>query len=269
MQANLERFKKDLESLIKKGVQLELAMERECRGAEFDAAIKKQLGDDAEEALKKLPVFTAQYQAWYSEAIAVVKRVLPDRLADFVRHYEKPKTRKEITWDNYHLEDYLQGLTVTRGWEKTPVVDGRAALPRFKQQQAILASAKARFESSLFEIRQLVQADLFDSEIDAARELYKKNFGRAAGAIAGVVLEKHLAQVCDNHSIKITKKHPTISDLNDLLKKSDVIDVAQWRYNQHLGDLRNLCDHNKDVEPTTEQVVDLVEGTAKITKTLF
>ena len=143
-----------------------------------------------------------------------------------------------------------------------------AGVARMEQQLRILESAKQRFESSLFDIRQLVSADLFDSEILAAEALLKNNFLRAAGAVAGVVLEKHLIQVCENHAIKVTKKNPTISDLNDLLKNADVIDTPRWRANQHLADIRNLCDHNKTKEPTTDQVSDLVDGVAKVLKTL-
>jgi len=105
--------------------------------------------------------------------------------------------------------------------------------------------------------------------LDAAEELARKKFTRAAGALAGVVLERHLAQVCDNHDIKVTKKNPTISDLNDALKEENVVDVPEWRFVQRLGDIRNLCDHDKKVEPTPEQVSDLVDGVKKITKTLF
>jgi len=57
--------------------------------------------------------------------------------------------------------------------------------------------------------------------------------------------------------------------LNDLLKQSGVVDVPQWRFVQHLGDLRNLCDHSKKVEPSEQQVVDLIGGVMKITKTVF
>ena len=94
-------------------------------------------------------------------------------------------------------------------------------------------------------------------------------FVRAAGAIAGVVLEKHLGQVTDNHSAKTRKKHPTISDLNDLLKANGVVDVPLWRQIQRLGDLRNLCDHNKERAPTKEGVEELVDGVDKIAKTLY
>jgi hypothetical protein len=128
---------------------------------------------------------------------------------------------------------------------------------------------KARFESSLFDIRQLVQADLFDSELDAAEELIKQGFTRAAGALAGVILERHLNQVCLNHNIKISKKDPGISDLNDILKDASVLDIPQWRSIQYLADIRNLCDHNKKVEPTIEQVNELVAGVKKVTKTLY
>jgi hypothetical protein len=127
----------------------------------------------------------------------------------------------------------------------------------------------ARFDTSLFDIRQLVQADLFDSELEAARELAKHGFVRAAGAVAGVVLEKHLAQAATNHNVRMTKKHPTLSDFNDRLRDADVLDVPNWRKLQRLGDIRNLCDHNKNREPTSDEVNELIDGVDKLTKTLF
>jgi hypothetical protein len=110
---------------------------------------------------------------------------------------------------------------------------------------------------------------VFDSEIDSAKELAKNGYARAAGAVAGVVLEHHLVQVANNHAISIKKKNPTISDLNDALKEAQIVDTADWRFIQHLGDLRNLCDHKKSADPTKEQVDDLVAGVTKVTKTLF
>ena len=265
MISNLEKYKKDLETLVKKGGMLLIAMQNEC----FPEQVAKALGANAKEYIKSLPIFKNDYQAWYSEAKVVIKQLLPDRLSDFERHYEKPKPRKDITFDNYRIEDYLQGLNVTRGLYAEKVVGPDGAIPQFQQQLAILKSVSSRFESSLFDIRQLVQADLFDSELESAKELIKHGFLRGAGAIAGVVLETHLAQVAKNHNIQTRKKDPTISEFNELLKNAGIIDVPSWRQMQRLGDIRNLCDHNKDREPTREEAQELVDGVEKFTKTLF
>lgn len=269
MTTNLERFKKDIDALLEQGHQLELAMQYETSPDEFKAAVKKQFDKKADEFLKKLPSFKREYQRWYSEALALLRQLLPDRVPDFVRHYEKPKGRKDITYENYRIEDYMQGLTVTRGYQKDVVVSSSAAIPQFEQQLAMVEAAKARFESSLFDIRQLVQADLLDSELEAAEVLAKHKFIRAAGALAGVVLERHLSQVCLDRHLQIGKKNPTISDFNEALKTGGVIDLPQWRFIQHLGDIRNLCDHGRSPEPTLDQVTDLLVGTKKITKTVY
>ena len=225
--------------------------------------------DKYDQFIEKLPSFKQEYQSWYSESLALIKLMLPDRVIDFTKLYEKPRSRKAITYENYVIEDCLQGLFITKGWDKEKVVGPDAAIPQFNQQLNILKSVEKRFESSLFDIKQLVQADLFDSELEAAQELNKKGFGRGAGAIAGVVLERHLLQVCDNHNIKTTKKNLSIADLNDYLKKEGVYETPTWRKIQHLGDLRNLCDHKKTKDPKSEDVEELIEGAEKITKTIF
>ena len=149
------------------------------------------------------------------------------------------------------------------------LVDHSAAVSKFQQQIAILKSISNRFESSLFDITQLLQADLFDTELKGAEELLKKGFFRAAGIIAGVLLEKHLFQVLSNHNINIAKKQPGINDFNDLLKNNDIIDVPLWRQIQRFGDIRNLCGHNKDREPTKEEVMELINGVDKCLKTIY
>ena len=95
-----------------------------------------------------------------------------------------------------------------------------------------------------------------------------KGFFRAAGVMAGVVLEAHLKQVCANNQIKL-KKNPSINDFNSLLKEKKKIEIDVFRFIQRLGDLRNLCGHNKNSIPTKEKVVELIEGTEKIIKTVF
>ena len=178
--------------------------------------------------------------------------------------------RKHINRVTYNIQDWLNGVKANLDWNHEAIFDDFMAMSmRFFNQLAILKSVEARFNSSLFDVKQFVQADLFDSELDTAGELANHGFLRAAGAVAGVVLEKHLGQVVDNHNIKTRKKSPTISDFNNLLKGDGILDVPSWRKIQRLGDIRNLCTHDGEREPTRDEVDELISGVAKHTKTLF
>lgn len=268
MITNLDRYKNDLKQLIDTGDKLLYSLYAAHIPDQFAEALKRP-ANEIDTIRKALPVFASAYQRWYSEAKALVRQLLPDRLDDFVRHYEKPKSRKALTFESYRIEDCLQNLVVSHHFSGDLIAGPPAAIPHFEQQLEIVKAIQARFESSLFDIRLLVQADLFDSELDAARELSKKGFLRAAGAVVGVVLEKHLAQVVLNHKLSGTKKRPTISDFNDVLKNNGVLDTPEWRRVQRLGDIRNLCDHPKGRDPTKDEIDELITGVDRITKALF
>ncbi len=111
-------------------------------------------------------------------------------------------------------------------------------------------------------------AELQDNEIAVARQLLKVS-PRAAGALVGVLIEGHLQKMADSRGIKIAKKNPTIADLNDPLKAASVTDTASWRKISFLADLRNLCSHKKDVDPTKDQVEELISGAEWLTKNVF
>lgn len=257
--SNLDKFKTELESLILEGDLLHMSLLVDYGQFDLDE-LKEEAGKDI-----VLPSFKDNYERWYSLAMQVIRQILPDRLADFVRQYKDEK-RRAIDALTYGISDYMVGLSIRRGID---IVGESAAISKFNLQLSILKSAQQRLESSLFSMLEVLQADLFDDELDVASELLKKGFFRAAGAVAGVVLERHLGQVCGRHNLKIRKNRPTINDFNQKLKDNGVVETPQWRFVQHLGDLRNLCDHNGDHEPTKEEVGDLVLGVRKITKTLF
>lgn len=271
MISNIEIYKKDLDKLISFWENLELSLKSEFFSEEYKKQLAKNLKIKYSELLKKfnkLLNFRNKYQDWYSESLILIKQLLPDRLENFTRQYEKPKnTRKEITIDNYVIEDYLQGIKITRLWEE--IVGPSSAISRFQQQLCILKSTKNRFESSLFDIKQLVQADVFDSELESAKELIKKWFIRWGWAIAWVILEKHLSQICPKYHIAIAKKDPSISDYNDKLKDAGAYEIPTRRKIQHLWDLRNLCDHNKKTEPSLQNWKDLVFWVETIIKNIF
>ena len=269
MSEKSKRFEADLHRLIAQGVLLHNALQHELLRSDFDKMIAKSFSkEEGKNYVEKLPDFGSEYQAWYSEALALIKQTLPDRVKDFISYYEYPRVRKGLDYENYRIRDLLQGVVRKVGFDERVIVDGSAALPAFRQQLAIVKAAKSTLSSTLVDLTTILQADLFDSEIDSAEALAKAGFLRAAGAVCGVVIEKHLKQVCANHNVKLGKKKLTIAVLNDALKDQGVLPIPNWRFVQHLGDIRNLCDHAKVQEPTKDQINDLVAGTRKVLKTI-
>ena len=244
---NIAKYQQDIDRLILSGDEL-----------------SKLLVGSNDNLLK----FREGYEIWYSEALSLVSMLMPIRINDFCSYYDNKNhdsLKKAITF----TPPRNNGMNFVSPLEYIPPQQIDLALSLFSNQLNIVKSVRNRFESSLFDIKAVLQADLFDSELDAATELNNKGFMRGAGAIAGVVLENHLSQVCDNHSVRIAKKNPTISDYNDILKVNGILTIPDWRFIQLMGDLRNLCDHNKSIEPTKEQIKDLIGGVNKIIKTIF
>ncbi len=262
-ESNITKFKDELTALIKEGKSL---LERlELEAGEPSEERKKELSE------KKLPSFHANYEQWYSTAMQVIKQMLPDRFEDFVSQYKNNK-RKYIDWENYVIHDYMMGIMVPDPHEISYLLrndSSRFVIQKFLQQLRMLEAAKKNLESSLSNITETLQADLFDDELDAATDLAKKGHFRGAGVMAGVVLEKHLGHVCKKHNLKIKRKFPAINDFNEKLKENNVIDIPAWRRIQHLADLRNLCGHDKEREPSQDEINDLISGVKKIIKTIF
>jgi len=266
MSSNLSKYKDDLLALIK--------MAHEMNYDNSLTHIENENGHLSKQQLKQKKIvnrsFIKNYQSWYTESCAVIKQILPNRLTEFEQLYKGDGKRKTIDVITYHIQDWLNGIRSPTNEFGENIFDDFVRISMlFRTQLGILESLESRFESSLFDIKQLVQADLFDSELDAARELVRHGFLRGAGAISGVVLEKHLAQVLENHNLKTRKKNPTISIYNELLKEDGVLDIPSWRQIQRLGDIRNFCDHNKERPPTKDEVEELINGVDKFTKSLF
>lgn len=221
----------------------------------------KSPAKDSTEDEKKNPrlvgILVHDYQNWYSKALSVIRTILPERLAEFEDQYRAPK-RKELNYLTYTISDFLLNVSSTR------VNDPYGKfLTQFQHQLTILYSALERARSTLDSIEGVLQYELFENEIAAAEDLLKKGHRRAAGALVGVTLEAHLAKVAEVRGLNVAKKHPTIADLNDPLRTAGVTDLPMWRLIQRLADIRNICVHSKDREPSAEEVADLVTGVKK------
>lgn len=260
MKTNLTRYQEELERLIKLSDQMY---------RDLDLAASEKRAQKGDEELGNM--FFSSYQKWYSEAYEVIRQMLPSRLTEFEMLYRSNDKRKDINAQTYTIKDWLLGIRLSTDSEAALSLynDATIVFMQFQMQCEILKSVKLRFESSLLNIHQLLRADLFDSELESARELLKNGFVRAAGAIAGVVAEKQLREACQNHNVSIGKKNPKVATYNDALKEGGVIDIPQWRFIQRLGDLLNLCDQKKERDPTRDEVMELIDGVERLTKTLF
>jgi hypothetical protein len=217
-------------------------------------------GDETSGTIKDIyPTFVEDYQRWYSSALRVIKQLLPERLPEFVAFYEGGGT-----WTiRRYIRDRETPDTLFRS-ERNEGFQGA-----LRHQVFFLRASEDRLDDVLADIRGVLEAELFDTSLQRAEELAKKKHLRAAGVLAGVVLEAHLKDVCRNHGIKLRKQKPTIGDLNDALKDGGVYDTPPWRRVQHLADIRNLAGHDREREPTSEEVEDLLRGVGWATKSLF
>lgn len=244
----------NLDKLVTEGELLSISLYKLSQ--EGLDVLKKQKIDP-----KSLPDFNSEYEAWYNKCYNLIRMVANYRLNDFVSLY-KCENRKTLSTENYCIMDALLGSVWSCG--DRVVIQPKDIIGKVKMQVKIVGSLKSTICDYFYNLNTELKYDIFDSELDSAYELLKKKFLRSAGAVAGVVLEKHLLNTCNTHTIKLSKKEPTLADLYNTLKDNGIIDIATWRKLQYLGDIRNLCCHNKNIEPTEIQVKELLDGTKYI-----
>jgi hypothetical protein len=208
--------------------------------------------------------FRYKYQSWYSKAIKSIEFLAPDRLQEFKSYYEINPKRKSLGYGTFVIQDYFKGVAPNE-IQHPDFNSINQVLICCVNQLTILQAAQERIDSVLQDLRGVILADLQDEEIATANALKKVNL-RAAGALSGVIVERHLLNVVANHGISISKRNSTIANLNEALKAADIIDIPTWRKISYLADLRNLCSHKKDKDPSTAQVDELLDGIAWLVK---
>ncbi|MEH6688957.1 MAG: DUF4145 domain-containing protein [Halopseudomonas sabulinigri] len=124
-----------------------------------------------------------------------------------------------------------------------------------QQMKAVFMAAKEDFEGGyLNSVRNLVQAEVFDNELDQAKELLSSGYATAAAVIAGTVLETSLRNLCSDNGIPFGK----LDKMNADLKK-------QGRYNSliqkritALAGIRNSAAHGKTDEFNKDDVNSMI-----------
>lgn len=119
------------------------------------------------------------------------------------------------------------------------------------QMKSVFMAAKEDFEGGyLNSVRNLIQAEVFDNELDQAKELLKSGYAAAAAVVAGVVLETTLRNMCCDNGIPLGK----LDKMNaDLAKKGIYNGLVQKRITALAG-IRNSAAHGKVDEFSKDDV---------------
>lgn len=104
---NKGKIKEEIDELFKEGKRLYYSMFL------LDPEGKKML-EKANIGANTLPVFSQQYDHWYTTSHRLIEKVAPHRLNDFVELYKKTKV-KELNFSNYCISDALLGYTLAKG----------------------------------------------------------------------------------------------------------------------------------------------------------
>ena len=244
-----EEVSKKLESLIKDGFKL-----------------KEYFVEDR--TATQIFSLEAEYQKFFTVSSELVRQIAPSRYPEYCLLYRDDK-RKIMNVETYSIRDYISCMTISGGLGVPKFNFTSVAFQKLMTQISILVSLKSSLRNILFDLKAIIAADLYDSEIDSCRSLMKAKHYRAAGALAGVILEKHLGSVVKSNSIVLTKKNPAISDFIEALKSNGNIDIVQWRGLQRLADIRNLAAHAKEREPTADEIGELIDGVDKTLKLIL
>ena len=148
--------------------------------------------------------------------------------------------------DSQHYEAFIEAEKVN---------SYRTNWDAFKRMKSVFVAAMDDYKNGyLTSIKNLIQADVFDSELEQAQELLSSGYKLAAAVIAGVVLETTLRDLCYQHSLTIGK----LDKMNSDLAKAGVYNKLQQKRITALADIRNSAAHGKPEEFSDDDVIMMI-----------
>jgi hypothetical protein len=257
-----DEFKDELIKLYNDGLNL-------LKQETIRDSIKKQNGTRKKKEITgdndNFPSIQVSYNKWYTVALPLIRRLAQERYDDFVGFYKLiKKTSNHYSTLEYTISDYLNNDKETLNFRLDNFDEFDIFSIKFKNQLAILNACIENIDTLLFNFVSVLQYNMYKSELESATDLLKNDLVRPAGALAGVVLERYLKEICSKYKIKLNKKNPTMAVYNEALKAHGMIDTVLWREVQYLGDIRNCCDHPMEREPRKDEVEYLISETEKI-----
>jgi len=129
-------------------------------------------------------------------------------------------------------------------------------LRTLERLKAIFLAAREDYVGGyLRSTRSLIQAEVFDSELEQAKALHQAGYATAAAVIAGVILETSLRELCDRAGIA----HAKLDKMNvDLAKAGTYNSLTQKRITALAG-IRNAAAHGETSAFTADDVEVMIK----------
>jgi hypothetical protein len=125
----------------------------------------------------------------------------------------------------------------------------------FKELRAIFLAAREDFEGGyLRSVRGLIEAEVFNSELDQARELLRAGYKVPSAVVAGVVLETSLRRMCQDRSLDAGK----LDSMNASLYKAGAYNLLVQKRITALADVRNNAAHGRPEQFNEGDVSDMI-----------
>lgn len=217
------------------------------------SALAKAFGEEEAEDVE------GPYQTWYSRALPLMKQLALDRYAEFQSYYVLDPRYPWGDTTSYVIQDYFRGRDSEDSGEQT--------LRCFRNQLAILKSVSDRLAWGQLDTAEQAERGLQLSLLETARRLNDIS-ERAAGAVAGTVLEGWLKKLSTKHKLKFRKQAPPLREYIDALHAAKVMDIAVHSQATWLAEINDRS-RSPGESPTKLQVRDLIDGTNWLVRNVF
>ena len=125
--------------------------------------------------------------------------------------------------------------------------------------QGILKAALEDVEDGhLFDVRRLVEAEVFADLLDQSRELLGAGYQGPAAVVTGCVLEDNLLRLCARHGLSLPSR-AKLDLLNAELAKAGVYNKLTQKRITAIADIRNSAAHGKWGEFGQEDVAEMID----------
>ena len=126
---------------------------------------------------------------------------------------------------------------------------------QFIELRAVFSAAREDYKGGYCNsIKNIIQSELFNDEMDQSSELLDAGYISASAVIAGVVLETRLRQMCQDRALPLGK----LDRMNSDLVRSGAYNILVQKRITAIADIRNSAAHGNIERFSREDVSDMI-----------